>query len=128
MSGQLHHVSLTVKNIDTSMRFYEQFGYQASTTYQDETVEIRMLKNQGSRIELFHFKVDVQDSSKEPLIHLKEIGIRHFALCSDNLDSLYTQLNSTTTTTEIRHARLGGFRYFFCLDPDNNQVEIIEEV
>ena len=128
MSGQLHHVSLTVENIEVSTCFYSQFGYEVSATHQDDSVEIRMLKNQSSRIELFHFKEEVEPSSKESLIHLREIGIRHFALCSDNLDSLYTSLKDSTVTTEIRHARLGEFRYFFCLDPDNNQVEIIEEL
>nr|WP_275436057.1 VOC family protein [Vibrio sp. Of14-4] len=102
-------------------------GYQLERSYQDEQVTIHMLENQGSRIELFHFCGDVSAPVPESLIALKRVGITHFALRVNDLEAFHRKLSEVTNITTIYNARLGSFRYFFCSDPDGNQLELIEE-
>jgi len=127
MSGQFHHVSLTVGDLVASQNFYALFGYQLERSFQDEQVIIHMLENQGSRIELFHFSRDVSVPTSESLISLRKVGITHFALRVNDLETFHRKLSEVTDITTIYNARLGSFRYFFCSDPDGNQLEIIEE-
>ncbi|NOH71261.1 VOC family protein [Vibrio pectenicida] len=128
MSGQFHHVSLTVSDLVVSQNFYAFFGYQLERSFQDEQVTIHMLENQGSRIELFHFYGDVSSpTTSESLIALKRVGITHFALRVNDLEAFHRKLSEVTNITTIYNARLGSFRYFFCSDPDGNQLEVIEE-
>ncbi len=127
MSGQFHHVSLTVSDLVASQNFYALFGYQLERSFQDEQVTIHMLENQGSRIELFHFCGDLSAPLPESLIALKRVGITHFALRVNDLEAFHRKLSEVTNITTIYNARLGSFRYFFCSDPDGNQLELIEE-
>ncbi|MDN3608719.1 VOC family protein [Vibrio ostreicida] len=127
MSGQLHHVSLTVSDLTASERFYALFGFEKTQCYQDQQVTIQMFESQGSRIELFHFNEEGIPSKSESLIQLKHLGITHFALSVRDLETFHKKLSEVTKTTTIYQARLGSFRYFFCSDPDGNQVEVLEE-
>ncbi|NOI80475.1 VOC family protein [Vibrio tubiashii] len=127
MSGQFHHVSLTVSDLVMSQKFYALFGYQLERNFQDEQVTIHMLENQGSRIELFHFNGETFTSIPEPLMTLRKMGITHFALRVSGLETFHRKLSEVTNITTIYNARLGSFRYFFCSDPDGNQIEVIEE-
>ncbi|MDC5721566.1 VOC family protein [Vibrio europaeus] len=110
-----------------SQKFYALFGYQLERNFQDEQVTIHMLENQGSRIELFHFNGEVFTPTPEPLMTLRKMGITHFALRVSGLETFHRKLSEVTNITTIYNARLGSFRYFFCSDPDGNQIEVIEE-
>lgn len=127
MSGRLHHVSLTCASLTASIAFYRQFGFSVEQAFQDEHCSITLLYNQHSRIELFSFKGNPLPSQiPEELIYLKSIGIRHFAIEVDDLTAMHSTLSTTTKVTPITPARLGSFHYFFCYDPDGNQIEILK--
>ncbi|QUM75712.1 VOC family protein [Moritella sp. 24] len=126
MPGRLHHVSLTCASLTASLAFYRQFGFAIEQQYQDEACSIVLLHNQNTRIELFVFSDDVTPQDHETLIYLKAIGIRHLAIEVSNLTTMHDLLSPTTTVTSIKQARLGSFNYFFCYDPDGNQIEVLE--
>lgn len=130
MSASLHHVSITCQSLTTSLAFYQQFGFEIEKQYQDDKVQIVLLSNQTSaRIELFQFHHSPLTEYKEEIClpHIQRRGITHFAICVSDIETTKQQLSGTGKCSEISLARLGGFRYFFTLDPDGNQLEIIEE-
>ncbi|KUI96939.1 VOC family protein [Vibrio sp. MEBiC08052] len=132
MSGCLHHVSLTCRDLDKSQRFYAQFGYTTHKSYTDEQVSIVMMTTEaGSAIELFCFTAGQhtapQLSDIQSVPNIQTIGITHIAIQVDDIAATRQQLAQFTPCTEIKPARMGGFVYFFTHDPDGNQIEIIME-
>jgi len=125
MSGRLHHVSITCASLTASLAFYRQFGFTVEQQYQDEACSIVLLHSQNTHIELFVFSDTVAPQNHETLIYLKAIGLRHLAIEVDNVAKMHDKLSLTTTVTPIKQARLGSFNYFFCYDPDGNQVEVL---
>ncbi|QMV15832.1 VOC family protein [Vibrio spartinae] len=132
MSGCLHHVSLTCRDLNASQRFYEQFGYTTLKSYTDEQVSIVIMTSDfGPAIEIFCFTSREYDHSPASRIdsmpNIQSIGITHIAIQVDDITATRRQLIKSAPCTEIRTARLGGFVYFFTHDPDENQIEIIME-
>ncbi|SHG16628.1 VOC family protein [Vibrio gazogenes] len=132
MSGCLHHVSLTCRDLGKSQRFYGQFGYTTLKSYTDEQVSIVIMTSEsGPAIELFCFtllKYDHPSASHiDTMPNIQSIGITHIAIQVDDITATRQQLAKSSPCTEIKTARLGGFVYFFTHDPDGNQVEIIME-
>ncbi|SGZ08328.1 Lactoylglutathione lyase [Moritella viscosa] len=126
MSGRLHHVSITCVSLTASIAFYHKFGFTIEQEFQDKLCTIVLLENRNTHIELFTFADAVSPQDHEDLIYLKAIGIRHLAIEVDDLIKIHQALSTTTTVTPIKQARLGSFNYFFCYDPDGNQIEIIK--
>jgi len=125
MSGRLHHVSITCASLNASLEFYRQFGFITTQYFQDEQYTIILLQSRNTHIELFTFTDAVSAKNYKDLLYLKAIGIRHLAIEVDDLIKMHQTLSTTTTVTPIKQARLGSFNYFFCYDPDGNQIEVL---
>lgn len=125
MPGRLHHVSITCASLTASLAFYRQFGFIIDQDFQDEQCTIVLLQSRNTHIELFTFTDAVSAKTHEDLIYLKAIGIRHLAIEVDDLIKMHETLSTTTIVTPIKQARLGSFNYFFCYDPDGNQIEVL---
>ncbi|MCU5775163.1 VOC family protein [Erwiniaceae bacterium BAC15a-03b] len=126
MSGNLHHISLTCRDLLASQLFYQLFGFVADKKYEDETVIILLLKDEDVFIELFHFKRLIQRAAQAK--NLQNIGFTHLAFKSRCLSATRHLLEQKGyLCQEDRIARVSNFRYFFTADPDGNLVEIVEE-
>lgn len=126
-----NHVTISADNLEDTIEFYKKFGFQIHKEYQDENVDIVMLKLENMILEIFHYqeKEELPEHSKNLGVDLKTIGNKHFGLgvkdiilakkfVEDNM------LNENEIT--INKGRLGK-PYFFIKDPNGILMEIIEE-
>ncbi|MDL1250254.1 VOC family protein [Yersinia pestis] len=127
MSEKLHHVSITSRNINKSINFYQIFGFKSEKIYDDIDITICWIINNSSRIEILQFKKS--QGEEKPIDDnnfLEKFGISHIAIKIDNVESWRERLMTAgISCTRISEARIGSFSYFFIDDPDGNKVEII---
>ena len=128
----LHHVALSVSDLERSESFYRLFGFRPVYRWSapDGSLTIVHLKLGGAFLELFSYR-DHQpppESSRRLETDLPRLGTKHFALGVDSVDAARQRL--------IEHG-LGpvpapstgrtGVRYFFIQDPDETLLEIVED-
>ena len=128
MSVRLHHISLTCKSLVLCRVFYEDLGFVIHRHYQDDEVNIILMRSKGAYLELFEFATTTEGNrikAEDRLPNVKKIGITHFALQVDNLKKTRNKLKNKHRCSKITKARLDDFSYFFTTDPEGNQIEII---
>lgn len=125
-----NHVTISVDNLDKTLRFYKNFGFENHKEYHDESVDIVMLKLGNMILEIFHYqeKEQLPEHSKNLGIDLKTVGNKHFGLgVKDIMEAKKfvedNKLNDSEIT--INKGRLGK-PYFFIKDPNGILMEIIE--
>ena len=131
MPIQLHHVSITCRDLEKCRKFYQAIGFKESRFYEDNETTIVLMGSNNTYIELFSFlggKYKGQ-TIETPLNipSIQEQGLTHLALKVDDLTGIRETLLPHYKCTEIKQARLGQFSYFFTLDPECNQIEFIQE-
>lgn len=129
---RFHHVSLSVKNIEESIKFYNCFDFKEKLrfTAPDGRTIISHLNNGAVFIELFQIN-DGYDPPKVESVEadIKVRGIRHFAFQVDNIELAAHHLLTQEIIRKIPIIQMGrtGIRYFFLRDPDEIFVEIVED-
>lgn len=125
----VHHVSLVVNSIDSSLKFYSVLGFVDKYRFCDAegNVEIHHLKNTAFIIELFKYR-DCENNFDRDIEDDHKIGIEHFSMQVENIESAYDELanQDIKILTPITKGRT-GIEYFFICDPDGNRIEIVED-
>ncbi len=126
-----NHVTISVDNLENTLKFYKKFGFEKHKEYHDENVDIVMLKLENMILEIFHYqkKNALPEHSKNLGVDLQTIGNKHFGLGVKNIMEAKkfvenNKLNDGEIT--INKGRLGK-PYFFIKDPNGILMEIIEE-
>jgi lactoylglutathione lyase len=122
--SELIHTCYRVLNLEHSVRFYEQLGFEEIGRHpiRDEAINVFMgLPDDGPRLELTHnFDQD------EPY----EIGTGygHIAVRVDDLDATLAELAKSGIEPEKPpySVREGGSRLCFVRDPDDYRIELLE--
>src|SRR3989344_2596410 len=120
---KFHHISLTVKDFDTSISFYQDFfNYREIKRFRRDDMKAIgcFLQSENLVIELWQFD-DFKKGIKEDLSF---VGIKHFAFTDDNptlVRDLF--LSKGINCSPLSQGASGGI-YFFLSDPDGNQIEI----
>ncbi len=133
MKYKPHHTAISVRDIDKSVDFYKQFGFEQVHRYDetDNSMSIVHLKLGDYHLELFWYR-DNLTAAKLQLKHsdsLKKIGVKHIALQVDDVDAILEGLKSkgvVDDSTEVVHGRT-KVHYFFVQDPDGMWVEILKD-
>lgn len=128
----IHHVALSVTNLQKTIEFYALFGFKVAYSWanEDKSVQISHLKLGETFLELFCFKEykEAPKSSKELMTDLPRIGVKHFGLkvkCVHEtkqfvIDSGYKEeIEIIRGKTEVD--------YFFIKDPDGILLEFIQD-
>ena len=126
-----NHVTISVENLENTLKFYEKFGFEMHKEYHDENLDIIMLKLGNMIFEIFHYQERAQlpEHSKDLNIDLKTIGNKHFGLgVKDIMEAKKFVESNKLSDNEvtISKGRLGK-PYFFIKDPNGILMEIIEE-
>ena len=129
MHLQPHHIGIVVSDLERSTAFYHALGFE---TVQDLPAEnssraIRFVRLGEFEIELFWY-------SEPPLsAHAPagkgQLGFRHFALRTSDIDSTLMALKSAglvSSDCEVRRVPI-GYSLLFLRDPDGIEIEIMQE-
>lgn len=134
------HVGIITKDIDKSLVFYRDIlGLEVIQEFEDSSDyinEITNLKNatahfiklkmdDGNVLELLEYPTHRTDPYNVSIIN---VGLPHIALRVEDADFTYEHLlskNITVLSKPILSSE-GIAKVFFCLDPDNVRVEIVE--
>jgi lactoylglutathione lyase len=119
------HTSITVKDIDASLRFYTEIlglEFERRRAIPENRAEIAFVKDpaSGARIELTHWQAKSTIDAGEQLDHL--------AFEVPNLDDFLTKARAAGVRVAKEPYTLqgGSSRLAFVLDPDDVWIELIE--
>lgn len=127
----VNHVAISVVDMQKTIDFYSNFGFEIKKTYSNEEVDIVLLKNGEMVLELFCYRdaSPLPEHSKSLNIDLKTIGNKHFGLGVKDINAakkFVEENNLFDGEINIVQGRLGK-PYFFIKDPNGILFEIIEE-
>jgi glyoxylase I family protein len=129
----LHHIAISVSDLEKSVAFYGMFDFRRVGDWQPEdgSYQIINLRNDAMMLELFcyarpealpeHAKVLRQD--------LPVLGVKHFGLQVKAIDQAKKSLQEKgfEILDEDINEDHSGANYFFVKDPDGILVEVIED-
>jgi catechol 2,3-dioxygenase-like lactoylglutathione lyase family enzyme len=133
MKLSIHHVAITVKNIEKSVSFYEKLGFKKVLHWksEDKSVEIVNMKLGDFFLEIFFFSPykEIPHLYRDLWENLKIIGVKHFALKTEDIEKTLNHLKSAGIAEENTKINKGrtGILYFFIKDPDGIFVEIVQD-
>ncbi|MCC6323264.1 VOC family protein [Candidatus Nomurabacteria bacterium] len=120
---KLHHVALTIKDLEISIPFYESnFGFKEVNRFRRDDLGATgvMLAGENVMIELWQFD-NFQEGER---VDLSVSGIKHIAFTVDDVQELHTKFTDNGIIYgEVKTGPHGG-TYFFIKDPDGNDIEI----
>ncbi|TCR24000.1 VOC family protein [Streptomyces sp. BK205] len=132
MEFRVHHVAISVLDIQESISFYEIFGFKVVVHYVDPdgAFEIAHLKLGESVLEIFWYReqTPAPESAANLSTDLPRIGVKHFGLQSDSIDEIkaLVEERGLAQDVEVRQGKT-GITYFFIKDPSGNLLEFVED-
>lgn len=125
---QAHHVSLTVRDMSTSVAFYCSFGFKVVYTYAtaDGKRRISHLRLGEFMLELFELQPQEANSTASNR-DIAPIGIHHFALQAASITDAYKIVADYGYECDPIATGLSSLKYFFVRDPDGIWFEIVED-
>jgi glyoxylase I family protein len=123
---RIHHVALTVDNLEESIDFYtDVFGCSVAQQFEREDLNAKaaFLELDGLFLELWQFE---DSAEQEDIGAIKKKGIRHVAFAVGDLDKQTAELKEKGI--EYREPTMGasGHRYTFINDPSGIALELYE--
>lgn len=128
MNIKLHHVALTVSDIDKATEWYsDKLGFKVDSEYDSGKMQIKMLSLTNFTLELFCFRDKTKSLPKyrkQLFKDLHVIGTKHFCLEVDDLDKFVKILEGKGVKfiKPIDTTASGG-RYIFFKDVDGILIE-----
>jgi catechol 2,3-dioxygenase-like lactoylglutathione lyase family enzyme len=126
----LHHAGVVVSDLDASAAFYaEMFGAAVAVRVDEEALSLVMLDLGNAFVELLVFRPRVPGA---PLPAGNAVGAGHVALLVEDVAGAHDRLAARGVRFEGPPRRVvagptAGHVIAFCLDPDGNRIELIQE-
>ncbi len=129
---KIHHIALSVSNIEKSLDFYSVFGFKKIFYWisDDSSLEIMHLKLDDFILELFSFRncFELDDSAKELSTDLPKIWVKHFWLQVENLEKIKKLFLEKWLAKNIETKLWRTWiKYFFIKDSDWILLEFVED-
>ena len=125
----VHHIGLTVVDVDTSARFYATAAGLVATAEADSRAPVpksldgehKFLRSLNARLRIMK-STSARKATPRPV---SDAGITHVCLQSTQMESLYRQFQTAGATFHAPPVELGtGFLYCYARDVEANVVEL----
>ena len=129
---KIHHVAISVSNIEKSFEFYKVFGFKKVLTWENEEKDLKIfhLKLWEIFLELFCFKkyIEMPINSTKLSTDIPQIWVKHFWIEVENLEEIKIDFikMKLVKDIEIKNWKT-GIKYFFIKDPDWILLEFIQD-
>ncbi|WP_153722141.1 VOC family protein [Sporosarcina cascadiensis] len=128
--NRINLITLGVKDIRESLKFYRNIGFEASVTGEEEQPTIVFFNNEGSKLELFPLEELAKDINRENPPALSNDGFSGFTLAYnaktetevDEIIQLVKKVGAEVVK-EPQKLSWGGYGGYF-IDPDGYYWEI----
>jgi glyoxylase I family protein len=132
MRFRIHHVAISVRDIQESVEFYGWFGFRVVVHYADPAgdFEVVHMKLEDAFLELWWYRerVPAPASASELSTDLPRIGTKHLALEVPSVDEAQRLIGARgISLASQRREGNTGVVYFFIKDPSGNLLEILED-
>ncbi len=131
MGTGIHHVALTVTDLDRALDFYTNvLGFRLGRWLRGPDGPTRIVfvdTPGGGRVELFHYTDG--GTAAPPRTDNRTLGWNHLAFGVPDIDAAVAHLKAKGVrfTVEPGPKTPGGIRVAFFPDPDGNTLELFEE-
>ncbi len=133
MRFALHHVAISVTDLDRAVEFYQKLGFEKKSHWHDDTLHIVHMRLADQLLEIFHHpnsQKPLPNTARELGTDLPVTGAKHFALRVQDIHEAKDYLvkkGLASTDITINKGRSGPFHLFFISDPDGILIEIIQD-
>lgn len=128
----MHHIAISVKDINESVDWYQQLGFEEKHRYTDPNGAFFIVQMQlgDMCLELFCFKAqqNAPETSTELSTDLPRIGVKHFAFKVDDIAQAKNALEQASMAPDVSIMQgKTGVSYFFIKDPNGILVEFVQD-
>ncbi len=120
---KLHHIALTIKDLEISLPFYENnFGFKEIKRFRRDDMGATgcMIQNENIILELWQYD-NFKEGTKEDMSFS---GLHHIAFTEDDVEAIYNMFTEKGMACGPLRKGASGGTYFFLQDPDGNEIEI----
>lgn len=126
----LHHAGVVVSDLPVSLAFYaEMFGAVPTLRVDLPEVSLAMLDLANTKVELLAYR---EPGRRDGVPAASDLGAGHIALHLDDVAAAYAALRARGVPflgppERVPEGPSEGYVITFCLDPDGNRIELIQE-
>lgn len=88
MIEQIHHVAITVRDLEETIEFYSKLGFDVVSRNEYPKMNIVFLQSNEAALEVFCPKASITDSELSDT----DLGIKHIALLVEDIEAEYKKL------------------------------------
>lgn len=131
-SFRVHHIALSVLDLERSTEFYRYFGFRVVFVWEasDGSLKISHLRNEGGDFLELVCYASAQAPDLAPGVgnNLDQVGVKHLALITSDPAAVRNEIveHNLGEVTDLTHGRT-QVDLFFVRDPDGYWVEVLSD-